>query len=943
MKKYFKAFSIWLVAALALALLCIWPLFRGGYWESDDGEWMVIRFSAFHESLRDGQFPVRWTQRLNHEFGYPVANFLYPLPFYLAEIPHALGFGFVDSIKIVLGGSVILAAQGMFLYAKKWGHLPALMAAAFYVFTPYRIFLLYGRGSLGESTALAVVPFLFLSADSLVRKANYKNITALGLFYAALIMSHNVMALIFTPVLLLYIARLVFKSKKRHQAFRSLPAVVSDLRNGRSGRLRKFAKRMAGPLYAFILGLSLSAFFWIPALWDLQYTRAGGVDISDYRSYFLPLGEIVRMLGIIPLLFVGIAGIKRQWLFMGMALLVIFLMHPLSSPLLNLFPALKLIQFPWRLSTLFVFIQAVSAAVVFSALNTFPRFIKGAAILLAFIVLSQYVPRATQVRFIDRGEGFYATNDDTTTVKNEFTPIWIKTDPKNRPETPYSLSISEDRYEILEDDKKTGNIYLEVRLQEPALMTLNIHYFPGWKVFIDDEEVNLNPQETDGLLRFQISPGQDKTRVVKAIFGGTLVRNTAEGLSAIALIIVLTVAAFKYVPNNPAKSVGIILMLIALFSAGHFMLANLSTYWEIFNPKQMEKDYLNSQWVNPDAGTSIPIGDSGLYSWAGWRYVHGENPILINPEMPPLGKYLIGLGLLLFRRPALVGLAFFIFALLTHFALGMVILKDRWLAIAATALLVTEPVFRNLANITMLDGLQMAFINLTFLFFIRGLKEGKWFIPASLMVGAVAATKFFAAAATIVVALFGFLLLKRKWKTLRQFTLSLPLAGLVHLASYTALFMNGFSFREYLGTQKWILTFYRQGNVGTVPTGSYWLLVLFNRWRVWFGQEWGVYTTVKSNLWRVSWPLNVLAVLVAAIRVIMNKLAGIESVLVVWLAVYAIFLTFIIGWPHYMLLFLPYSTILLVQLGKIYGARASTFVHRGKQQLFAGKKSKKIS
>src|SRR3990167_5400734 len=80
----------------------ILPLFRQGFFQSDDGEWMVIRFSAFHQALRDGQFPVRFLGRLNQEYGYPVANFLYPGFMYLAEIPKIIGFGFVDSVKIIL-------------------------------------------------------------------------------------------------------------------------------------------------------------------------------------------------------------------------------------------------------------------------------------------------------------------------------------------------------------------------------------------------------------------------------------------------------------------------------------------------------------------------------------------------------------------------------------------------------------------------------------------------------------------------------------------------------------------------------------------------------------------------------------------------------------------------------------------------------------------------
>src|SRR3990167_6215755 len=93
---------------LLLTLPATLALFRPGFFPSHDGEWMVIRLSAFHQTLADGQFPVRWSSRLNHGFGYPVLNFLYPLPFYFGEIFYLLSGSFTTAIKWVF----ILATLG---------------------------------------------------------------------------------------------------------------------------------------------------------------------------------------------------------------------------------------------------------------------------------------------------------------------------------------------------------------------------------------------------------------------------------------------------------------------------------------------------------------------------------------------------------------------------------------------------------------------------------------------------------------------------------------------------------------------------------------------------------------------------------------------------------------------------------------------------------------
>jgi hypothetical protein len=227
-KKVFKIILLFLLIAPVVI-----PLFSPGFFVSDDGDWMVIRLSAFHQTLRTGQFPVRFLERLNHGFGYPVTNFLYPLPFYLGEAIHLLGFNFVDCIKILFIASFILGAIFMYLYA-------GLIAAVVYTYFPYRLFDVYKRGSLGEAVAFIFLPLIFYFIDK-------KKIVFAAIATAALITSHNVIAFIFLPVIFVY-------SKN---------------------------------LKLIFLALLLSAFFWLPALYDLQFTKAAVTQVADYSKYFL--------------------------------------------------------------------------------------------------------------------------------------------------------------------------------------------------------------------------------------------------------------------------------------------------------------------------------------------------------------------------------------------------------------------------------------------------------------------------------------------------------------------------------------------------------------------------------------------------------------------------------------------------------------------------------
>lgn len=222
-----------IILLLVLIAPVVIPLLSPGFFVSDDGDWMVIRLSAFHQTLRTGQFPVRFLERLNHNLGYPVTNFLYPLPFYLGEAVHLLGVDFVTSVKILFIASFVFGAIFMYLYA-------GLVAAVVYTYFPYRLFDVYKRGSLGEAMAFIFLPLIFYFIDR-------KKIVFAAIATAALITSHNVIAFIFLPVIFIY--------------SRNLKLVF--------------------------LALLLSAFFWLPALYDLQFTKASVTQVADFSKYFL--------------------------------------------------------------------------------------------------------------------------------------------------------------------------------------------------------------------------------------------------------------------------------------------------------------------------------------------------------------------------------------------------------------------------------------------------------------------------------------------------------------------------------------------------------------------------------------------------------------------------------------------------------------------------------
>ena len=128
MKEFFFKYNFFLIITLIIvaSLPSFFGLFHKGFFVTDDGEWMIIRFSAFYQSLADGQFPVRLLHRLNFDFGYPVATFLYP-GFMYAGVPfHLLKIGFIGTIKILLGLSLVGTTIFTYLWLKELFNKKAL-------------------------------------------------------------------------------------------------------------------------------------------------------------------------------------------------------------------------------------------------------------------------------------------------------------------------------------------------------------------------------------------------------------------------------------------------------------------------------------------------------------------------------------------------------------------------------------------------------------------------------------------------------------------------------------------------------------------------------------------------------------------------------------------------------------------------------------------------
>ncbi|MCL5435088.1 MAG: 6-pyruvoyl-tetrahydropterin synthase-related protein [Patescibacteria group bacterium] len=480
-------------------------LLRPGLPLTDDGNWMVIRFSAFYEALRNGQFPVRFLFRLNNGFGYPVADFLYPLFMYIGVPIHILGFSFVNTIKAILVLSLAFGSMFTFLWLRKlFDNLSSFTGAVFFTFFPYHIFDLYKRGSVGEILSISILPFILWQVER-----NSIFWSSIGI--ALIILSHNTLAFLFLLMVVLYFALNIFISKNRKKL------------------LYKYTVTLA-------IGLGLSSFFWFPAAYDLRYTVFFKTQVSNWNSYFTDFGLVgLSSIFIIFLTFIfmvtGRIQIKKNnptVLFLVVGLAAIFFSSSLSASFWSILPV-SFIQFPFRLLSVAIICISFLSAFVVSVLSGKKKIIM-VIIIFALGVFSA-APYFTVSKYQYFPDSFYSTNQDTTTVKNEYMPVWVKKIPE---------SMANGKVTVIKGHEAVDNLFtngnktnLSLYASEASIIQYNTIYFPGWKVLVDGKDTPISFDNDGGLIRFNVDKGK---HAINIYFTETPLRIFSDFISIISFI-----------------------------------------------------------------------------------------------------------------------------------------------------------------------------------------------------------------------------------------------------------------------------------------------------------------------------------------------------------------------------------------------------------------------
>jgi len=575
-----------LISIFLLCLACIpaiLPLVRPGFFTMHDDQ-QIVRLFQLDESLKSGQFPVRWVDDLGFGYGYPLFNFYPPFVYYLGELFLTIfQTSYIGAMKLVFATSFIASGLSMFAWSKKhFGNLAGIVSGLFYVYAPYRAVDAYVRGALAEAFSFVWLPVILLAMDQLyeavVSKKNQSNtnlwIIVLGGAYACLMLTHNLIVLPFSILMVLY-----FLAK----------LLVLDGQN----RLRYF--KLLFP--AGIFGLGLSAFFWLPSLSEMKFTLVdkillqeryehslhyvapaqlwnslwgyGGSSPDQLDGFSFKIGKVhvvvsalVGLFSVSTLLLdkLKISSFQKYgtvtkkyrptyiFIFTCFSLFLFssWMTTRFSSIIWDSFSPIQFLQFPWRFLTFTSLFSSVLAGGSVWLLEKVSKNFLVYSAYTSIIILLLFIPNLKLFHpqfYLDVTDDYYTSDEFTkwkiSKTSFEFSPKEVETTTENDLGIT-QLAITQDqvagsvaevvngkaRIQVIKDTPTYKQI--EVAAEDLSLIQFNTFNFPGWQLDIDGQKTAINDDNRLKLISSLITGG---THLMTIRFTDTPVRQVANLIS----------------------------------------------------------------------------------------------------------------------------------------------------------------------------------------------------------------------------------------------------------------------------------------------------------------------------------------------------------------------------------------------------------------------------
>lgn len=317
--------------------------------------------------------------------------------------------------------------------------------------------------------------------------------------------------------------------------------------------------------------------------------------------------------------------------------------------------------------------------------------------------------------------------------------------------------------------------------------------------------------------------------------------------------------------------------------------------------------YSHSQWSMP-LSTRI-IGDGDLYLLAGTEYVQGASVFSINPEVPPFGKYLLGLSVLFFDSYFPLTVFVYVATIVVLFFLAKRLFQNNHVALLVSTFGALSPTISGQLDQSMLDGILL----LLFLLYLLSLlawitkkekqKRAVWGMPilSGILLGLTTATKFPVFLPAFVLVPVILLIFQRRFLQLILLVLA---AGMTYVATFAPFIISHSPF-EWLKNELWTFNFYRSSK-SSIPKLVVLPALLFGKYFSPFHQ-----TYLSAVEWSLLWPIGLLALILSPITSYFKTSSALKLIFftAVLLLIELCFLPF---FPRYLILLEPLLVLLLL-------------------------------
>ncbi|NET72891.1 MAG: hypothetical protein F6K62_18750 [Sphaerospermopsis sp. SIO1G2] len=539
-----------IVILLALATIAInLRMIRYGMNGLGDLLWHITWVQHFSQGIAEGIWYPRWLAGTNYGYGSPTFVFYPPLAYYIGSFFKLAGLNIEQTMTTVFSLGVFGAGVNFYIYSRKWGKVAAFIGSLCYMTVPSIAHLLKG-GGLAFLYAVTWIPLgMYLTERSLEKT---KWTIALAIFWSVMALTHVPSLLLCTVVWSFYMVFMLLKRPWKSVLFTAASAGV---------------------------GFGIVSFYLLSAILEQRFVNIAyqsGPEGSRFRESMFNLftegasNMFVQQLSVMIFVMVvftiiywrffrkHLLAIKTAWIWLGILILLVFLMTDLSWPIWQTSSILQKVQSPGRLGSIFFFCQAALCTIVASRIFQLPVNYKSISIIKFlplviimglifnnFIFVNQllrkfptlHTPGNGQVENLERLKtALYDPYSDKLIDVPEYRPL-LKGDQSvaaplmGQPR----VSLAQGQASIQINQWDSYQRVVNVTNEEKATIKFRTYYFPAWHLYINNQPHEIDIAD-DGTMQVNLEPG---TYQLQLRYQWTQVFTVGLILSILSLIFLL--------------------------------------------------------------------------------------------------------------------------------------------------------------------------------------------------------------------------------------------------------------------------------------------------------------------------------------------------------------------------------------------------------------------